>query len=202
MLGAPRKRLRTMAPASSRPQHKMLIVTDSLGRGVGQIKNTEVRVYPGLTVGGLTAILNSKGNPLLSGCSLVLFHVGTNDIDNGLTVRELLAAYMALYATASKFTEVAFSSILHRPKDFQVTCGRVKETNIQLASMCASWETFFLSSFKPFLAHNRPVLGQFDPRDLLHLSQAGKESLTRLFQHAMSVKNQVALRAATKKMFL
>ena len=156
----------------------MLIVSDSIAKYVTDIRSAEVIPYPGITINGLTAVVQ-----LVLDKQFTIFHVGTNDIPR-LEEKAILSCFNNFITVVKQNsrTTILMSSILPRPKDYSVSKEKVKNVNKELKKLCRVRNIRFLHSFKPFLKYGDPVREFFAVRDGgLHLNNEGIRRLRFFF---------------------
>ncbi|XP_053376959.1 uncharacterized protein LOC128547791 [Mercenaria mercenaria] len=158
---------------------RCLSLSDSMAKHVTDIRETDIRSYPGITIGHLTSKI-MKGSINLNYENIVI-HVGTNDVNN-FSSGEISSLYSNLITAVKTFTDssvtIYLSSILPRPVDFSETGPKVKEINLSLEAICKDRKIKFLKSFRPFLKANQPRRELYAIKDGgLHLNLEGTRRL-------------------------
>ena len=158
-----------------------------MAKYVTNIRETDVRSFPGMTISQLTSKISN-------GClnlnyENVIVHVGTNDV-NSYSAGEISSLYSNLItilkANVDSSTNVFISSILPRPVDFDSTGSKVKEINVSLEDDCKKRKVKFLKSFRPFLKVNQLRRELFAIKDGgLHLNLEGTRRLRQFFINAI-----------------
>ena len=160
-----------------------MIISDSMAKYVADIKDTDIRCFPGMTTGQLTTKIDN-------GCfdlnyANILIHVGTNDV-NKYTCGEISSLFSNLVSVlktnTDRNTSLYISSILPRPVDFTTTGSKVKEINVTLEALCKKRKVSFMRSFRPFLKANHPCRDLYAIKDGgLHLNLDGTRRLRQFF---------------------
>ena len=102
----------------------MLIVSDLIAKYVIDIQSTEVIHCPGISTNGSASVLRS--GQLVLGKQFTMFHVGINGtphFDEGA----ILSCYNDF--VTNRRTNMLMSSILPRPKYYEVSKEKVKNVN-------------------------------------------------------------------------
>ena len=162
---------------------KCVIISDSIAKHVADIRETDVRAFPGMTTSQLTSKI-SRGCINLN-YDNVLIHIGTNDV-NSYSAEEILSLFSNLISIVKtqvdKFTKIYISTILPRPVDFIDTGTKVKSFNVSLEDLCKDRKVKLVKSFRPFLKNNQPRRELFEIKDGgLHLNLDGTRRLRQTF---------------------
>ena len=182
-----------------------LVLTDSIGKHVTGIRNTEVVALPGYTISGMADRI-AFGKVEVSDVAALLIHVGTNDIPPlsaplGQQVKSfqaIKAEYKALIDVVRSFNPhcyIVMSAIIPRPVDHVLTWYRVQRVNDGLRELCElSPRLIFNPTYKFFVKCGQPQEQYYSQRDRLHLRGAGVLRLRQAFQQALAPKNLATLR--------
>lgn len=119
--------------------------------------------------------------------TLLLIHIGTNDIANGATPTVFLRRMQTLLKTISEVNQqviyFAISAILPRMTDDGATKSTIKQCNNMMKHWTSQTNNIvFLNTSKLFL-RNGKIVRCFYRHDGLHLNQQGKTKLFAYFQH-------------------
>ena len=151
----------------------MLILGDSMLRGVERVCHARIVVRPGCTASRMERFLLSGDCPHLGQFSTIVFHLGTNDIFTSIHV--VKADFIRLFETINSMTQhatVAFSTILPRPRDHLRSRAPIKALNLWLAPACRRNGYHLLNPQKLFRRRDgTPHADLF--RDGLHLNRDG-----------------------------
>ena len=91
--------------------------------------------------------------------SIVLVHIGTNDLQPGITVAGLIDKYEVLVALLKRFfpsCTIFCSAMLPRPRDYPLTRFILKSCNDALGIVANQKGCIYVQTFKPFMAEGRP----------------------------------------------
>ena len=154
-----------------------------MAKYVKDIRETDVRAFPGLNISQLTTKI-SRGCINLN-YDNILIHIGTNDI-NSYSAEEISSHFSNLISIvkthADNFTSIHFSSIIPRPVDFLDTGVKVKRVNVLLEGICKDRNVKYLKSFRPFIKNNQPRRELFAVKDGgLHLNLEVTRRLRQFF---------------------
>lgn len=161
------------------------VIGDSILRGVG-FPNAYVQVCPGVTTARLARKIRN-GVVSVWGWSIIILHVGTNDIDSPLTESDIIADFELLIAEVRWRNPAALlliSGIMPRPCDGHTSryLEKVQAVNAALHQLCMR------TTLSHFLRSWRCVCHTFGgvvpdmylyKTDQLHLSGAGTYSLSK-----------------------
>lgn len=189
-------------------QSESLILSDSLGRNIRYIGNTDTQFFPGCIINGLAHKINS-GEIDISKYSYISLIIGTNDLGpkyiwkfykkqkilgktgrnlphhNQTPIPVILSAYQNLFDTVKKFNPVCAIfcfGILPRPYDHHRNQRHHTDTNRQLLKLCKKNDIIFVITHTSFLKFGSPIEELF--ADGLHLSIKGNRQLNRLIVNA------------------
>ncbi|KAG9261396.1 hypothetical protein AMEX_G24925 [Astyanax mexicanus] len=162
-------------------------LTDSMCRGIDQhFTNAYCWVHPG------TTLVRSAHQHLhhlkrISGDTLVIIHIGTNDVASGVSADTILQRMADMVDRISSFFKdklyFAVSAVLPRFVDDKKTKHTVKRCNILLERWCGERENMvFLQTWKAFVFRRDIRAGLFSA-DGLHLNRQGKLRLFDYFKH-------------------
>ena len=114
-------------------------------------------MLPGDTIAKLTNRLCNGGiEPMavLNDFDVVIFHVGTNDIDNRASFKAIISDFGHLIAICRKENpgiRTIISAIIPRPKDHSITDRMIRDVNAYLSKkMSISQNSKFICKYKPF----------------------------------------------------
>ncbi len=134
--------------------------------------------------------------------TVVLLHIGTNDIASGAPPSLVIQRMKALTTSISQATPhiqyFAISAVLPRLADDSTKKTIVKQYNTMLHRWTLQTDNIiFLNTTKPFLKHGK-IVHQLYKQDGLHLNKQGKHKLFTYFQQFLW---HFCLFSAQKKMF-
>ncbi|XP_052409811.1 uncharacterized protein LOC127956074 [Carassius gibelio] len=118
--------------------------------------------------------------------TIVILHIGTNDISSGASSSTVVQRMKTLISRISQVNShilyFAISAILPRAKDDSTVKTTIKQCN----SLLHYWSThtrhiLFLNTNKPFLKNGK-IIPNLHKHDGLHLNQEGKHKLFSYFQ--------------------
>lgn len=117
---------------------------------------------------------------------LAFVHVGTNDVDNGRAICNIVNDYEELlYELQSRLpnVDIVVCGVLGRPRDDYYTFGPIKELNFKLNKMCDGLPNLhFLELYDSFLYRNEYIMEYFR-FDGLHLSRQGRNVATQVVKY-------------------
>ena len=132
---------------------KVTIISDSMAKYVSGIEGCIVQAFRGDTIARLTQRLQRQ-EAELEKFQYVIFHVGTNDIGNRASKREMLSDFGNLIGVCRKIKpsiNICISAIIPRPIDHSVTDLVISEVNSYLnKEMSKDMQFKFLCTYKPF----------------------------------------------------
>jgi lysophospholipase L1-like esterase len=186
--------------------NRVTLISDSILKWVHSVVHLQVQAISGLTLSRALEKL-STGEIKCTGFNGIIFHVSTNDFENGCKneipiteitrtiVYKTLEIITFLKAVAPG-TKIAISMILPRPKDKTIVLDQDRMTvNMALKSMCKKQKVGFLNTFKGVALgdsiHTDPLCFGDDG---LHLSMRGVVGVKRFLKGAVG-----ALLRGTKK---
>lgn len=164
----------------------VVLVGDSIIKYVGFIWNTLVISYPGISILKLIEMIRSNDIDLmcdLHGKQLIVFHVGTNDYDDGHTVPTIVTRLRALSSLVKrKFPGaiIAINDIIPRYSGWPQNQITLNKINREVMLNSGVWEVETIPSTNTFLHYGQLPSGYFSKHDQLHLKPAGFNRL-RLF---------------------
>lgn len=172
---------------------KNLIIIDRVGVNLKDFRSTSVLHRPEMTLGSLLNTIRFNPDDMdLKRRKNIIFHAGTNDIPTGMAVKQLIFLFDAILKAlkaAAPAASLFISCIIHRPADFSRTKATVRGLNIKLQHVAKQHNVSFIEPVKTFLFKKQPDLSFYEP-DGLTLSPKGSARLAKLYQHALSPKNQ------------
>ena len=123
---------------------------------------------------------------MLTNFDIVIFHVGTNNIDNRATFKAIISDFGNLVAICRKQKpgiKLIMSSIIPRPRDHLVTDPMIRDINKYLDKNMSKNQNFkFICTYKPFTYYGKVKLELYAKRDLgLHLNTEGQNRLSHFF---------------------
>ena len=116
--------------------------------------------------------------------SIVLVHIGTNDLQPGITVAGFIDKYEILVALLKWFfpsCTIFCSAMLPRPRDYPLTRFILKSCNEALGIVADQKGCIYVQTFKPFMAEGRPRAYLFSDIDKLHVNSLGLAVLASFF---------------------
>ena len=176
-----------------RTTKEIVVLSDSIGRGLRHLPGVEVLFSPGATITHWARIIESKTVRLSSNIKLLYIFIGTNDVGNGCQTTEIIERYKALLLTIkSEYTgRVAVCSILPRRVDGPLMSENIKELNIQIKKFKKSLENIVYckthgafakgKTINTFLYTLRYRCGR---ADLIHPNQEGFVRLRWVFRQS------------------
>ena len=175
----------------------MQIVTDSIAKYVEGIRQAEILAFPGININQLVHKIET--GRLILDKKIVLFHVGTNNIER-MDSGSILSCFNNLISVVRRKSsaQVVISCILPRPKD-HFSCkdkamnankvadepaDKVKAVNKGLVHLCKERKVRLLHTFNPFIRFGKPRRELFAINDQgLHLNIEGTRRLRQFFSH-------------------
>lgn len=165
--------------------YRNVIVTDSIGKYVVNVPDTEVVAFRGYTISQLLEGIKGDSEFFID-FNVWILHVGTNDIGNGGVPERMLhdvkqlVNYIRFLCRSVPF--IFISSILPRPCDFSLTNPVIKAYH----HLVRDWLKFeprlqFHKSFSPFFFASLPISKLFTKSDDLHLNWSGTARLRNVF---------------------
>ena len=151
----------------------VLILGDSMLRGMEKVCHASIVVRPGSTAARLERFILSSDCPHLAQFSTIVIAIGTNDIGKPAHVvkGDFIKLFDAIHSRTQRAT-VAFCTILPRPRDHRVTRAPVKALNDWLGPAVKRNGFVILNPQKLF--RSRDGTPHFDLfRDGLHLNEDG-----------------------------
>ena len=121
----------------------------------------------------------------------VIFHVGTNDIGNKCTVKQILSDYGNLIGVCRNVKDtinIVISAILPRPVDHLISDPIIRQVNNYLHRKMSKEMNFkFVSTYKPFMRAGEVKVELFAKRDGgLHLNSSGTNRLKQFFLNVIT----------------
>ena len=118
--------------------------------------------------------------------TIILLHVGTNDIDDKAPFHNMLSDFGNLLGVVRKLKptiKIIISSILLRPVDYDDTDNPSRRVNSYLEKIMSKKMRFlFIKSYRPFMFGGKPRRELFATRDGgLHLNTEGTSRLRYYF---------------------
>ena len=128
---------------------------------------------------------------VLKDFDIVIFHVGTNDIDNRATFEAIISDFGNLVAICRKQKpgiRIIISAIIPRPKDHSVTDPMIRDVNKYLKQKMSKSQNFkFICTYRPFTYCGKVKLELYAKKDLgLHLNTEGQNRLSHFFLRVIS----------------
>lgn len=191
-------------------QAESLILSDSLGRNIRYIGNTDTLFFPGCIINGLAYKIKS-GEVNISKYSYISLIIGTNDLGpkyiwkyykkqktlgksglnlpfhNQTAIPVILSAYLNLFQTVKRSNPsctIFCFGILPRPYDHHRNQRHHTDTNHQLRKLCEKNDITFVITHTSFLKFGSPIEELF--ADGLHLSIKGNRQLNKLIINAIN----------------
>ena len=161
-------------------------MSDSIAKYVDNIRNCEVRDFPGININSLANKIQARR--LVLDKEFTIFHVGTNNIKSH-DVGEIKSCFNNLISVTRQHsnTKIVISAILPRPLDHTALGKKVKEVNRDLKSLCKDRHVQFLHTFRPFLKNCQPIRELFAVNDHgLHLNLEGVRRLRQFFINSVA----------------
>ncbi|XP_052446386.1 uncharacterized protein LOC127987962 [Carassius gibelio] len=165
-------------------------LTDSICRDIKDyMPKAQCWVHPGTTLirSAMQHIYHFK---TVHSNSIVILHIGTNDIASGapasVVIQRMKTLITRISLTNPHILYYGISAILPRPTDNSTTKNTVKEFN----SLLRYWteqttNIIFLNTTKPFLKSGK-IIHHLYKQDGLHLTTQGKQRLFAYFQPVLS----------------
>ena len=141
--------------------------------------------FSGDTISKITYKVD-KNIAKLNNFDYVLFHVGTNDVDNESSFDHIISDFGNLIGVVRKKypkINIIISSILPRPKDYDATDPFTRRINSYLLNnMSKPYNFKFIKSYRPFVFGGKVRRELFAKRDGgLHLNTQGTSRLRYYF---------------------
>lgn len=160
-------------------------MSDSIAKNVADIEGVVVQSFRGDTIANL-AYKVDKGIAKLDKFDYVLFHVGTNDVDNRHSFDAIISDFGNLIGIVRKKypkINIIISSILPRPVDYDDTDAFTRRINSYLLDhMSKPYNFKFIKSYRPFVFGGKVRRELFAKRDGgLHLNTLGTSRLRYYF---------------------
>ena len=134
--------------------------------------------------------------------SILLVHIGTNDLQPGITVSGFIDKYEILIALLKWFfpsCPIFCSAMLPRPRDYCLTRFISKSCNEALGIVADRNGCSYMQTFKPFMAEGRPRSYLLSAIDKLHVNGLGLTVLASFFRRCLGPRNQTLLREMTHR---
>ena len=187
-----------------------LILSDSLGRNVPYMYNTDKLFFPGCTIGALTNKIET-GEVQIVKYNYIIILIGTNDLGpkdvwsfyrseirkgrsgrnlpyhNPTAIPVLASLYHKLIATIKGLNpsiRLAFLGLLPRPYDHHRNKQHHVDANYVLKQECDQTNTTFVPTFRSFLKYGKPVDELFI--DGLHPSPKGVLQLYEIISYTIN----------------
>lgn len=147
-----------------------VILSDSIMKYVEGIAATHVIAFRGATIEDLqTLVLESDGRfdgrlSDLEDARVILVHVGTNDLEEKVSVPTIMRRFQHLIATIQvryPRAQVVISTILPRMKDLEETRDHIKMVNKSLRDFEETHGVRVIPTFKRLLHCNEPITERF-----------------------------------------
>ena len=160
-------------------------MSDSIAKNVADIEGVVVQSFRGDTVANIAYKVDKK-IAKLDNFDYVLFHVGTNDVDNRYSFEAIISDFGNLIGIVRKKypkINIIISSILPRPKDYNETDEFSRKINSYLLDKMSKPYNFkFIKSYRPFVFGGKVRRELFAKRDGgLHLNTLGTSRLRYYF---------------------
>ena len=187
-----------------------LVLSDSLGRNIRYIYQTDTLFFPGCTINALAHKIAS-GEVNIRKYKYITLIIGTNDlgpksvwkfykrekrlghsghnlpVHGQAPIPVLLSAYQNLISTIRYHNPTCILisfAILPRPYDHHRNRLHHADTNRELSKFCEIKKIIFVKTYNSFLKFGRPIEDFFS--DGLHLSAKGNRRLNRLISNAVN----------------
>jgi len=175
----------SMSRMSSYAQSRV-VLGDSILHHFSSIKDCNIYSFSGIKILELKDLI-SRFPCLLTKSSVILVHVGTNDIKSNMLASTLIERFHSLVSCihdVNPSARILVSSILPRKKDFvapasSIDKALVREVNFLLRQYSQSWGFYFVASYKQLLHHGDILLNHF--RDGVHLQPSGDRLVHQVF---------------------
>ena len=151
--------------------------------------------FPGDTIAQLAnRLIPRQGRApeaILDNFDYVIFHVGTNDIDNRASYQAILSDFGNLIAICRKqkpAIKIIISAIIPRPRDHSDTDSMIRSVKGYLQKTMSKRQNFhFICTYKPYTYCGKVSVELYAKRDLgLHLNTEGTNRLTHFFLKVIS----------------
>ncbi len=132
---------------------------------------------PGARLGDAQRAVTATFANRVRDVDLLFFAVGTNDLGK-LSREEFITAFRELLGVArvaAPHSVIAFSSIIPRPRDHEITGPMILVINADLKRLCQERDVWFVDTFDLFTHRGSPKRNLF--QDGIHLAQAGVRHL-------------------------
>ena len=165
-------------PAKIRSNH--CIIGDTIIKFLKVTNQAYVVAYPGINIDRLCWKIKLN-KPSISRYSLIVLHVGTNDVVD-LGIQTILNKYKILLAAVRQSNSkaiVGFSSIFPRPCSSKETNEKVILVNRELKQFSRQSGVYFIPSYRPFVNRNKEIITDLYAVDKLHLGFKGTQVLKK-----------------------
>ena len=127
-----------------------------------------------------------RGIASLKNFDYVIFHVGTNDIDDKASFHAMQSDYGNLVGICRRKypkINIIMSAIIPRPRDHQITNDPIKRINFYMEKTMSKTLNFkFIKTYRPFMYAGKPCAELFAKNDKgLHLNTEGSSRLRYYF---------------------
>lgn len=168
----------------------MTIISDSIAKYVSGIEGCVVQAFRGDTISKLTRRIQSH-QAALKPYDYVILHVGTNDIANRASFREIISDFGNLIAVCKNENpsiEIIISAIIPRPIDHKISDPVIREVNSYLNKKMSKTMNFrFICTYRPFTYCGKIRIELYAKLDGgLHLNNAGTNRLKQFFVQVIS----------------
>lgn len=167
---------------------QILVLGDSMLRGVNPMRNTKIRCLRGDTIEDLYHHVRRGHISDLLCKKIVCIHAGTNDLFTA-TVDEMVQDMKALIEEIRVWLPdalICFSEIISRPRDFDTTESKIQGFNSEIKMWSKIWEIRYIRTNSIFLYKKNPKKALFDA-DNLHPSEIGAERICQYLSKYLGI---------------
>ena len=160
-----------------------LVLGDSIIKFIKVTNQTDIISFPGATIDRLFWKIKLGQLPIYR-YKIIIFHVGTNDFANKISVQQILSKLKRLvnlvkYLYSSVI--IGISALIPRPCDSESRNSELIELNKHIKSFCHSTGTNFIPTFRRFIdTQTKSIKQALYARDKLHLNFLGAKEIKKI----------------------
>ena len=165
--------------SSDNHRSDFIFLGDSIVKYVTGLHNTQVIAFKGITLEQLGTHILQEKIPHIQTKQLITLHAGTNNVDNGDDVTELLRKthyLIDMTRQAAPNAVIILSLIVPRLCDFTTSNDVIEPYNQAVTELSTAFGIQVIHSYRPFLLHDHPRRNLY-AIDRLHLEWDGTRVL-------------------------